>query len=159
MKEGGGGGRKWFWPVFSLLFAALRPTREKTGPALIACTCASFYPKNLKKDLEWSSKPPTRSTQNVGQCNYVFFLVSVVRVCHLRRYFTCYSIQTFPAGSFCRWHRRGAQPQRHMEQCCVYSVWSQFLKLCYALTFASTQIMFGKTSKPNVFHLRTEKHN
>ena len=30
-------------------------------------------------------------------------------------------------------------------------------KLCCALTFASTQIMFGKTSKPNVIHLRAEK--
>ena len=34
------------------------PTLEKMGPALIACACASFYPKSLVKDLEWPSKPP-----------------------------------------------------------------------------------------------------
>ena len=29
--------------------------------------------------------------------------------------------------------------------------------LCF--NFASTQIMFGKTSKPNVIHMEVEKHN
>ena len=47
----------------SLRSGGLGPTREKMGPALIACACASFYPKNLVKDLEWPSKPPTRFIQ------------------------------------------------------------------------------------------------
>ena len=37
-------------PVFlrsSLRSGGLGPTREKMGPALIACACANFYPKNL----------------------------------------------------------------------------------------------------------------
>ena len=41
---------------FSSLFAELRGTRpqagKKMGPELIACACASFYTKNLLKDLE-----------------------------------------------------------------------------------------------------------
>ena len=81
-------------------FAALRGTRphagKKMGPALIACACASFYMKDLLKDLQ---NRPARFVQNVGQCNDVFFLSGI---CRLRRHFKCYTIQTFSAGSFCR---------------------------------------------------------